>query len=139
VAGNESNGHVVTPTLPASTSTPTPTTGSSTTQTSTSAPNTFTATSSPSALARCGTVTGGNDDYQGQQLTVHAGTSISCATAMKVIADLSAGKATNHPGPNDASSYFAVDGWKCPYANMDVQVCSKGDLTIDATAPSSAP
>jgi hypothetical protein len=148
VAGNESSGHVVPPAGSASNPAPTPSTtsqstqpnpatGSSTAQTSPSAStSTSTTTSSPSALARCGTVTGGNDDYQGQQLTVHAGTGVSCATAMKVIGDLSAGRATNHPGPNDASSYFAVDGWKCPYGNMGVQVCSKGDLMVNATATS---
>jgi hypothetical protein len=83
----------------------------------------------------CGTVTGGKDDFQGKPLTVHAGTGVSCATAIKVMTDLSAGKATNHQGANDATSYFAVDGWTCPYGNMDIQGCSKGSQSIYAFAP----
>jgi hypothetical protein len=115
----------------ASTSTP-----SSTTQTATTSSGTGTSPTGPSttASAGCGTVTGGKDDYQGQTLTVHAGTGVSCATAMKVMSDLSAGKAENHQGSSDASSYLTVDGWTCPYGSMGIQACSKGSQHIYALA-----
>lgn len=87
----------------------------------------------------CGTVTGGKYDYQGQTLTVYAGAGVPCNTAMQVITDLSAGKALNHQGPDQLSSYFLVDGWTCGYGNMDTQPCSKGSLHIDAYAPGAGP
>jgi hypothetical protein len=101
-------------------------------------------TPSPSATApafgpACGTVTGGKYDYQGQTLTVHAATGVSCTTAMTVIGDLSAGKAQNHQGQDQLSSYFSLDGWTCPYNNMGTQSCSKGKLIIQADAPGAQP
>jgi len=84
-------------------------------------------------------VTGGTDDYRGAKLTVYRGTGVSCATTMQVITDLSTGKAQNHSGADSESSYFVVDGWKCPYGNMDVQNCGKGNLQIAAYAPGARP
>jgi hypothetical protein len=117
-------------------STNTPATSSSTQ--STTAPTTSSTAASGSASAIgpvCGTVTGGANDYQGQTLTVHAGSGVSCATALMVIRDLGSGKAQNHPGSDQAQSYLTVDGWTCPYGNMGIQDCLMGGLHIEATAP----
>lgn len=110
-------------------------------QTGPSSSPTTTASNPPTSTAptsntnqRCGTVTGGGDTYKGQ-LTVYAGAGVSCATATRVIADLSAGKAQNHQGQDVATSYFSVDGWRCSYGNMDSQGCSKGSLQILVHAP----
>lgn len=71
----------------------------------------------------CGTVTGGADDYQGAKLTVKVSGGVSCATAMRVMTDLSSGQAQDHKGASDAESWFIVDGWFCPYGNMGNQLC----------------
>jgi hypothetical protein len=124
-----------------SVATTTSTAEANSTQTGTTSSGTGTSSTAPSSSAstRCGTVTGGNDDFQGQTLTVYAGAGVSCATATTVMSDLSAGKATNHQGASDASSYFIVDGWTCPYGNMGAQVCSKGSQQVQAYAPGSGP
>jgi hypothetical protein len=141
-AGAETGSTGATNPPPTTTSVASPSTASSTTQTGSTTSGTATLATGPSASTagtECGTVTGGNDDYQGQTLTVYAGTGVSCATAMRVMSDLSAGKAENHQGANDALSYFTVDGWTCPYGNMDIQVCSKGSQRIRAYVPGASP
>lgn len=105
-------------------------------------PNTTPTTTESSALAgrtRCGTITGGRDDYQGQVLTVYAAPGVSCTTATQVMGDLSVGKAQTHEGPNQASSYFVVDGWTCPYGSMGIQQCSQGGLSILGVTSSAKP
>jgi hypothetical protein len=64
---------------------------------------------------------------------------VSCAIATKVMSDLGAGTAENHQGSSDATSYLTVDGWTCPYGNMDIQLCSKGSQHIQAYAPGARP
>lgn len=118
--------------------TPTPTPPSTSTEPSSSATSS-TMTSSPGLGPSCGTVTGGENDYQGQTLTVHSAPEVSCSTAMRVITDLSTGKAANHQGADQASSYLTVDGWTCPYGNMGFQDCIHGRLRIEATAPGAQP
>ena len=60
---------------------------------------------------------GRREIVHGQTLTVHTGAGVSCATAVRVLTDLFAGKAQNHQGADLLSSYFSVDGWRCTYGD----------------------
>lgn len=139
-SANQSTGAATTGTGTSPSGTGTSPTGTATNPTGTTGTGTSaTAGSPPQFGPSCGTVTGGTYDYRGQTLTVHAGVGVSCATALRVMRDLSAGIAQNHQGPNSATSYFSVDGWTCRYGNMELQPCSKGKLFIDAYGPGAQP
>jgi hypothetical protein len=122
-----------------STQQPTDTTGATAGSTSSGAAEPPLPTSPPPLGPPCGTVTGGPDDYQGAMLTVRASAGVSCATAIRLLTNLSAGRAATHQGSADANSWFALDGWTCPYGNMGTQSCYKGNLYIEATAPGAQP
>jgi hypothetical protein len=110
---------------------------SSTGNTGSTVPNASNSGSGPGM--DCGTVKGGPNDYQGATLTVYAKAGTSCARAMRVMTDLGAGRGENHQGTSDATSYILVDGWTCPYGNMDIQTCAMGKSSLEATAPGAQP
>lgn len=124
-----------------SATTTSPQTGPSTTNPgTTSAPITTSQARPESAGQRCGTITGGPDDFKGEKLTVYATAQVSCATAMHVMTDLSTpDKAQNHPGQDIADSYYTVDGWTCPWGNMGTSGCHRGSQVITAYTPGTGP
>lgn len=85
--------------------------------------------------AFCGSVSGGPDDFNGAHLRVYARPGLSCPVAIRVVSDLSSGRASNHAGASDSTSHFSVDGWGCPYGNMGVEVCVRGGARITVYDP----
>jgi hypothetical protein len=49
----------------------------------------------------------------------------TCGSAEAALTAVMHLQAAQHQGSSEASSYFTVDGWRCPFGNMGFQTCER--------------